>query len=52
MKERLTQLGNKVIFGNKWLSYHSSLLKAYKIVRVEYAKGEVKGQKDSVLFED
>ena len=27
-------------------------MKAYKIGRVEYAKGEVKGQKDSVLFED
>lgn len=27
-------------------------MKAYKIGRVEYAKGEVKGQKDAVLFED
>ncbi len=27
-------------------------MKAYKIGRVEYAKGEVNGQKDAVLFED
>ena len=27
-------------------------MKAYKIGRVEYAKGEVKTQRDAVLFED
>jgi len=37
---------------NKYHKDYCPDMKAYKIGRVEYAKGEVKGQKDSVLFED
>ncbi len=37
---------------SKYSRKDSPDLKAYKLGRVEYAKGEVKGQKDSVIFED
>ncbi len=43
------------MFNENAHKYHKDYcpdMKAYKIGRVEYAKGEVKGQKDAVLFED
>lgn len=43
------------MFNTNASKYHKDYcpdMKAYKIGRVEYAKGEVNGQKDSVIFED
>jgi len=43
------------MFNKNAHKYHKDYcpdMKAYKIGRVEYAKGEVNGQKDMVLFED
>jgi len=43
------------MFNKNASKYHKDYcpdMKAYKIGRVEYAKGEVKGQRDAVLFED
>ena len=43
------------MFNKNASKYHRDCnpdMKAYKIGRVEYAKGEVNGQKDAVIFED
>ena len=43
------------MFNDNAHKYHKDYcpdMKAYKIGRVEYSKGEVNGQKDAVLFED
>lgn len=43
------------MFNKNASKYHKDYcpdMKAYKIGRVEYAAGEVNGQKDAVLFED
>ena len=43
------------MFNNNAAKYHKDYcpdMKAYEIGRVEYAQGEVKSQKDAVLFED
>ena len=43
------------MFNNNAAKYHKDYcpdMKAYEIGRVEYAQGEVTGQKDCVIFED